>query len=168
MSIPSLDHASGPLSHSAHGFVAGFKSDVHALYTAMGSRGRRYALTGLGAILALGLGAAAASAVRLPADMSDQATPDQATTLDELPSAAAARAFALGNPPMLAVAEPKEPQVQLARVDPVIPAEEAEPAAYTSSDDQPQKDASNDRYAVPAPAQAPADQADAGRQYAPN
>jgi hypothetical protein len=150
MSMSSPDQACGPLTH-AGGVMDRFKSDLNAFFATMGPRGRRYALTAIGAILALGLGAGAASVLRLPSDPSDPAAPDQTAALDELPAAAAARTFALGNPPTLAVAAPAEPPVQLASLDPVIPADD-EPVAQAPSDD------------LAAPAQsapAPADTTDA-------
>jgi hypothetical protein len=96
-----------------------FEQDFNALSDALGDRfafvgdglktmgplGRRLALTTFGAVLALGLGAATASAFRLPSEVTDPAQPqDQTLAQSELPSETAARAYALANPPVYAVA----------------------------------------------------------------
>jgi hypothetical protein len=87
---------------------SGLGRNAAALFSAMGPRGRRYTLTGLGAVLALGLGVATASAVRLPSDMANAAqSSDQTLAQDELPSEAAVRAYALENPPTYVVAQPR-------------------------------------------------------------
>jgi hypothetical protein len=72
---------------------------------AMGPLGRRLALTAFGALLALGLGAATASAFRLPSDVTDPTQPqDQTLAQTELPSDTAARTNVLENPPVYTVA----------------------------------------------------------------
>jgi hypothetical protein len=137
MSVSSLDHAAGPLTHPEQGRLAAFRDDLRAVFAAISPRARRYGLTGIGGLVALGFGAASALAVRLPADIRETATPDQTVVLDELPAAAAARAFALSNPPTLMVAEPKTPQDQVAGVDSLTPGDDAEPAVASSDDKAP-------------------------------
>ena len=67
---------------------------------------RRLIVAAVGGLFSLGLGVAAASAVRLPAELRDgYASPDQSTVRDELPSVTAARAFATTNPPPYVVAQ---------------------------------------------------------------
>ncbi len=83
-------------------------------WLSLGPWGRRSVVTGLGAVLALALGVAAAAIVRLPSETTDPIQPqDQNLAQSELPSEAAARAYALDHPPTYAVAAPSEEDAAL-------------------------------------------------------
>jgi len=109
-----------PLARAAHRFQS--LSGAH----------RRLLVAGVGGLLSLGLGVAAASAVRLPAEIRNGAdAPDQTAVRDELPSVTAARAYATNNPPPYVVAQmndagPAQPDLY---ADPVVKADDsADPA----------------------------------------
>jgi hypothetical protein len=81
------------------GDSAAIESGRAGFWRAIGPFGRRALVTGIGAILSLSLGVGVATAFRLPQDMAQPVQPDAMTVQDELPSTAAARAYALANPP---------------------------------------------------------------------
>ena len=148
------------------GFAA-FGTYLGAGLRAMGPTGRRLALTAFGAVLSLSLGAATASAFRLPSAVTDPAQPqDQMLAQSELPSDAAARAYAMENPPIYRTAadrtEDALPFVQ-ATADASQP--EAAPtsaAAYSVPAEQTSTPDSNPVAATPATA--PTVDADNARQ----
>ena len=99
---------------------------------ALGPLGRRLALTAFGAVLALGLGAATASAFRLPSEVTDPPQPqDQVLAQSELPSEAVARAYALENLPVYTTATDRAddmtPTVDATPVDTAALPEDASP-----------------------------------------
>ena len=98
-----------------------------AVWERLGVVGRRAVLTAAGAVFALTCGAAAANVVRLPADMQSAAQPDEMTVQTELPSEAAARAYALENPPTMAL----KPDINAD----ATPMSDATPDIATTSDD---------------------------------
>jgi hypothetical protein len=90
-------------------------SAIGRAFDALGPVGRRVALTGFGAVMALSCGAAAAIAVRLPAEVKAAGdAPEQAVVRSELPSEAAARRYALENPPSYTVASTPDADAPLA------------------------------------------------------
>jgi hypothetical protein len=118
MATQSLDQDLAGFRHQVERALSAVGEEFSRMSQALGPHGRRFALTGVGAIIALGLGAAAASAVRLPSDMKDPApAQDQALVQTELPSEAAARAYALENPPAMTAAKTDSDTAALNAVD---------------------------------------------------
>ena len=111
-----------------------FGAQIGAAWEGLGLLGRRAVVTAVGAVFALTCGAAVAGAVRLPADMQSAAQPDEMTVQTELPSEAAARAYALENPPSYNLSAKTDtdtaPQVDSAPSLTTAPDEEALRAAY--------------------------------------
>ena len=135
MSSQTFDQDSSALAHKAGDGLSGLGASLARGREALGPFGRRFMVTGVGAVLALGLGAAAASAVRLPPEIRDPAqAQDQGLTQDELPSITTARANALANPPALMLANQQVADPQTA--DAAVPAA-ADTDVATRADDQP-------------------------------
>ncbi len=142
MAARTFEQDFNALSHGLGDRFAAVRATIGQGLEAMGPLGRRLALTTFGAVLALGLGAAAATALRLPSELTDPAQPqDQVLAQTELPSEAAARANALENPPVYTVAADHaggdtptiEPSTQVLSTS--DDASTPSPAVYTTDDD---------------------------------
>jgi hypothetical protein len=144
--------------HSASGVGAEIGARISHALDVLGPFGRRFALTGLGAVVALCCGVATASAFRLPSEVTDPAqAQEQTVAQSELPSEAAARAYALENPPTYMAAAPKDADDPTRpNASPSLAAlhdDEPTTATYTTpTDDQPAGDADHRSAATPAPA----------------
>ncbi len=162
---------SNSFGHGAGHGSTGVGAYVGEVLQAMGPLGRRLALTAFGGVLALSLGAATASAFRLPSEVTDPGQPqDQALAQSELPSEAAARAYALENPPVYTVAADHAdatPTLDVAADTTTAASEDAQPTpavAYTGATEEADPAAKTDADAPsPAAAATPAaDTSDAG------
>ncbi len=156
------------VNHGLNDRFATVRSYVGAGLQAMGPTGRRLALTAFGAVLALCLGAATASAFRLPSEVTDPAQPqDQVLAQSELPSEAAARAYALENPPVYttaadhADAAPTDTTVETATLTEDIKPMSA--VTYTGPADDPSPTKTADGDAAPSASAVIADANDASR-----
>ena len=137
---------------------------------ALGPYGRRFLVTGVGAVLALGLGAVTASAVRLPPEIRDPAqAQDQGLVQDEPSSITTARANALANPPALILANQPamDPQASEAAAVPAAAAAAAAAAADTDATTQDDDQPATVAYTTPTPDAADDDAAPAVSRAAP-
>ncbi len=128
---------------------------IGSAFSNMNPYGRRFAVTGLGAILALSLGAATAGAFRLPTEITDPAQPqDQTLAQSELPSETAARTYALENPPTYSVPTPKDVDATPSDVATdlsVVHDDAAATPTYTTPSVEPPSGAAEHSQAVPTP-----------------